>query len=226
MRSTLAALFLLLILTQQGLSQCLPVGKVVMGEFPLGSCVVVSVGENHNENGSVGFAVTALHVVQGHSGLKIEYECGRVAGNCQIAKSDARNDLALIRTWIPPQVSPVSIHRTEIARGVVGRVVGFSLGKRQIDRRAQMLRRFKSIRLGESILNIDHEVMPGQSGGAFFIGDKLAGIVLRGVTNPSDTDFEKSGSTGVTLWPTQAAGRDVILELMEDVEPRATSESK
>ena len=159
-------------------------GRSVSG---LGSGVVIS------DQGAI---LTALHVVNGASTIKVTFADG-TESNAQVASTQPDSDIATLQPeTLPKQVVPAVMGNPSAARvGDEAYAVGnpFGLyGSLSAGVISGLDRQFKATASGQPIsglIQIDAAVNPGNSGGPLLNRDgQVIGIVV-GLLNPTESDF-------------------------------------
>lgn len=198
-RAAILSILLLLVVQSAGLCQHEAVGLLTRDDGASGSCVVVEKYQKLDD-GWLGYAVTAHHVVESSVAVKVTYFTGRRAMNCPVVASDKAADLAIIRVWVPDEVVPVEVD-TEVNRGdlvlfgypsgVFGKLGGSYL------------------RSNGTNIYLDILVRPGFSGGGVFRERKLVGCISGGWFWTTDEEGRQA------TWPTRAAHGRAIADILK-----------
>lgn len=173
---------------------------VVRSDGGSGSCVVVD-RTAKLDDGWQGLAVTAYHVVEGQSSVRVKYRSGRSCSLCAVVAFSREADVAIIRVWMPDDVLPVELTADVPVGGVL--LLGYPGGGGQDSLGGGFLRRLGDYQY------FDILVRPGFSGGGVFSGDKLAGCISGGWLWTKDERGRQA------TWPTRAASGRVIAELLD-----------
>lgn len=180
------------------------VGLVARTDNSTGSCVVIE-KTTKLKDGWLGLAVTANHVMEHQSSVKVTYFTGRRAMGCAVVAANNEVDLAIIRVWVPDEVTPVSIE-TENPDGDV-LLIGYPESKPGF-LSGKFLRRDKG-NLYAHVLN-----RPGFSGGGVFHKGKLVGCISGGWYWTKDDNGKQA------TWPAKAADGESIASLLEKARSR------
>jgi S1-C subfamily serine protease len=117
------------------------VGAVTKLYAGAGQGTGVLIGINRNKplaGGFEGYILTAAHVVLKLSEsnevrspeevIKVEYICGKKSKACSVLHYDAKNDLAIVRAWVPDSATPAPIASEEVKPGDELTFVGLGEG--------------------------------------------------------------------------------------------------
>lgn len=175
------------------------VGLVTRTDNSTGSCVVIE-KTTKLKDGWLGLAVTANHVMEHQSSVKVTYFTGRRAMGCAVVAANNEVDLAIIRVWVPDEVTPVRVETADPDGDVL--LIGYPESKLGFLRGA-FLRRDKG-NIYAHVLN-----RPGFSGGGVFHGGKLVGCISGGWYWTKDDNGKQA------TWPASAADGESIASLLE-----------
>lgn len=192
------ALILLLLICSAAHAQS-SVARLTNPDGSSGSCVFIERTKDIDD-GWIGMAVTAAHVVEGIPRFSVKYDTGRSCSGCFVLVVDEEADLAIIRVWAPDDVEPAKLHDGDVDGDVD--IVGYPFGKR-----GRTEGRFLRL-LGKNTFS-DAVVMPGYSGGWAFFKGRLIGCISGGWM------WMREGKQQVT-WPTRAGSHVEIKRLLEE----------
>lgn len=193
------SLFLALFLAASSFAQDRSVALVELPDGSTGSCVVID-RYKQVDDGWLGYAVTAAHVTEGRTIIRVKYLNGRSSSNCPVIVSDKNLDLSIVQVWCPEEALPVQIADNETFDEVT--LLGYPSGE------------FGSLR-GRFLHKIngstysDIFVRPGFSGGGAFADGKLIGCISGGWMWMRDEEDRQA------TWPTRAGGVEGIKRLLE-----------
>lgn len=179
------------------------VARLVNPDGSSGSCVLLE-KTNQLEDGWIGLAVTASHVVKGVATFRVEYNTGRKSGGCFTLVDNKEADLAIIRVWAPDDVEPAQLHEGDIQGEVV--FIGYPS-----EGRGRTAGRF--LRLLDKNVFSDAVLRPGYSGGGAFSGGKLVGCISGGWL------WLREENRQVT-WPARAGSYAEIARMLEEARRR------
>lgn len=173
------------------------------GNSVTGSGVIVAADGEAKDDGRMGYAMTANHVVDRDSGWFVKFRNGRIARHCVVVARDEPNDIALVRVWVPDSVSAVKVG--DVKPGERVEFAGHGA-------KGNLLRHFRSHAANQSgpdRLFADTWLMPGDSGGPVFNDNReVVGVISGGWF------WIERAERNVT-WPARAAGVKPIRAMME-----------
>jgi len=173
MMVSLRILFLFLVLVPQSLYAQMWSVEVFDASGAMGMGSVVLVDDKVDENGwKYAVVVTADHVVDSPTGIRIKFEDGKSIRDCSVISRNREADVATIRCKVPKDVEPIAISDEEVEEGDVLKFCG------------RYRRKFSGV---ASCLVYDNEVwadvvvFPGDSGGAVMLDGKLVAVISGGL---------------------------------------------
>ena len=139
-----------------------------------GMATVIELEESISNDGHLGKAITADHVIKDADAksIRVRFPDGQVAKNCKVLSRDPENDIAVIAIWAPRGTVITPIAKTEISPGQSVRIVG---------RASRKIGGTASPPTNTSKIFIDLELNPGDSGGPVVnSAGELVGVVSGG----------------------------------------------
>jgi len=183
--------------------------KTPSGQAGSGSIVMVDGVVNAN-GWKQGLIITANHVVDKNTtGITIGYENKLEAREAKVIAREPRNDLAILVALVPATVDAVPIAERAIKEG--DKVAFVGRNKRRYEGKASVL-------CYANEAWTDAVSMPGDSGGAALLDEKLVGVISGGMR-------WAPGNVKKT-WPCRTANLDAIKEIIEKAEPQVDWQHK
>lgn len=185
------------------------------------------------KNGSLGYCLTAWHVVAPDKKEKEEgkteeveasivYRSGRKAKNCRVLAHDEQADVALLHVWVPPEVVPAKLAQAAVSGGDTLEFAGLGGGSEL----SCCLRHFTAVASppssGEKIF-ADATLLAGDSGGPVFNKNReVVGVISGGWFWYDGGVRGPAGQNVGTTWPARASNLGPIQEIMARVESTTT----
>lgn len=176
----------------------------IVADGARGMGVLAEVGEvveSHGHTGRIGKVVTALHVVSGAQKITVKYrdtKTGLDSTNCPVLASDDKNDIAVLRVFVPVDVRPAKVALSPV---LAGEDIAYHRLNSVLESKA-------SRPTTEAKIFSDSVVRNGDSGGPVMNGrGELVGIISGG--------WFYFGNDGRPMtWPTRAANLGPIRRLL------------
>lgn len=181
MRRLVLSLAVVLLLAAQALAQ--PWSLEVFDGNAMGSGSIIHIDDKVLDNGwRYAIALTADHVCDNSTGIRIKFENGMSSKNCSVISRNRKADIALIRCLVPPDVTAIEVGDEPAEEGDTLNYVG------------RFRRHFSgdvSCLVYDGELWSDVVVYPGDSGGAVILDGKIIGCISGGMrwadNNPQRT---------------------------------------
>lgn len=197
--------------------------KVVVGES-IGTGVLLYVDRNTSEGeGHLGYCATAQHVIdqaEKQSDIRVEYQNGTKAVDCQVVMQNAEMDVAMLWVWVPKEMAAAKLGSRKIERGEPVEFVGlggrfdFSKGLRHFVGKA-------SDPTSSRKIYADQTLLPGDSGGPIFnVRQEVVGIISGGWFWWGDENIKTdSGNEFRATWPARGSNVIPLAALIAELPP-------
>lgn len=192
----------------------------------VGTGVVISIDKDKRiKHGHQGYCLTAWHVVQNDDNegkITVDYRNGQRAKDCQVVAHDEAADLAIVWVWVPDEIQPAKIAKSQIKGGDGLEFAGLGGGSEL----SCCLRHFSgtaSLPSSSQKIFADVPLLPGDSGGPVFNErNELVGVISGGWFWWDGGVRSEDGNRINATWPARAANLSPIRTLMADLQSSST----
>ena len=197
--------------------------KINVGDS-LGTGVLLYVDKNVQEgDGYLGYCATAQHVIEqskSRNHIKVEYQNGAVATECQVVLQNEAMDVAILWVWVPKGMPAAQLATKKIIRGQAVEFVGLG-GRSGFE---QGLRHFVGIASAPTSnrkIYADQTLLPGDSGGPIFNRQRqVVGIISGGWFWWGDDRIPTdSGNQFRATWPARGSNVIPLAALIAELPP-------
>ena len=197
--------------------------KVTVGES-VGTGVLLYVDRKTKEgDGYLGYCATAQHVIdqaERQSDIRVEYQNGMKAVDCQVVKQNKEMDVAMLWVWVPKDMAAAKLGSSKIERGEKVEFVGLG-GRFDF---SEGLRHFVGTAAAPTSMRkiyADQTLLPGDSGGPIFNARReVVGIISGGWFWWGDDEIKTdSGSEFRATWPARGSNVIPLAALIAELPP-------